>query len=63
MTVEVMNNWPLMVITPPSERPLQKEPAPHLPKKNRQRLDMSDKRRMPQADIYLEKGIFVDIYV
>ena len=58
-----MNNWPLMVITTPSEMSLRKEPAPHLPKKNRQRLEPLDKGKTLQSDFYWEKGTIVDIYV
>lgn len=63
MTVEAINNWPLMVITTPNDMSLHKEPTLHFPTKNRQRLETLDQRRTVEPDIYLEKGLFVDIYI
>lgn len=63
MTVEVINNWPLMVITTPSDMSLLKESTPHFPNKNGQRIETLDQRRTLAPDIYLEKGRFVDIYI
>lgn len=63
MTVEVINNWPLMVVTTPNDMSLHKEPPPHLSTKNRQRIETLEHRRTLEPDIYMEKGIFVDIYI
>jgi len=63
MTIEVGNNWPLIVATPPGEKALQKESAPHLPSQNLQKPVVLDNGIELESDAFWEKGAFIDIYI
>ena len=63
MVVEAGNNWPLMVVTNPGDKVLQKGSTPHLTSQNPQGSAILDNMIGSEPDIFLEKGKFVDIYI
>ena len=63
MTVDIINNWPLMVIPPVSNNALQKETSPHFLSQNRQKPIIMDIKTERNFDSFPEKGAFIDIYI
>ena len=63
MTLQVNNNWPLMIVNPVRESALQKEVASHLPAKKSPEPRVLDSPPVRGSNTSLEKGVFVDLYV
>ena len=63
MTVDIINNWPLMVIPPAGDNALQKEASPHFLSQNRQKPIIMDIETERNSDIFREKGALIDIYI
>ena len=63
MTIEILNNWPLMVIPLIGDKTLQKETAPHLPFQNSKEPVIIDNKTEHKSNIFWEKGAFIDIYI
>jgi len=62
MTVDIINNWPLMVIPLIGDKALQKEASPHfLPQNRHKPIVMVTKTE--RSDIFREKGALIDIYI
>ena len=62
MSIEVGNNWPLMVIVPPKDNALQKSSIANLPLQNPQDFVVLDNPVELESDTFWEKGTFVNIY-
>jgi len=63
MTVDIINNWPLMVIPPAGGNALQKQDSPHFLFQNRQKPTIMDSKTEFKSDAFREKGVFIDIYI
>lgn len=63
MTVDIINNWPLMVIPPVGDNALQKEASPHFLSQNRQKPIIMDIKTERNSDTFQEKGVLIDIYI
>ena len=63
MTVDIINNWPLMVIPPAGDSTPQKEASPHHLFQNRQKPMIMDIKPERNSDIFREKGTLIDIYI
>ena len=63
MTIEILNNWPLMVIPLIGDKALQKETALHLPFQNSKEPVIIDNKTEHKSNIFWEKGAFIDIYI
>jgi hypothetical protein len=63
MTVDIINNWPLMVIPPNSGNVLQKEASPHFLSQNRQTPTIMDIKTERNSETFREKGALIDIYI
>jgi hypothetical protein len=63
MTVDIINNWPLMVIPPAGDNTLQKENPPHFLPQNRQKPIIMDIKTERNSGTFWEKGTFIDIYI
>jgi crotonobetainyl-CoA:carnitine CoA-transferase CaiB-like acyl-CoA transferase len=63
MTVDVINNWPLMVLPPVADKALQKEASLYFLSQNRQKPIIMDIKTERDSDILREKGAFIDIYI
>lgn len=63
MTIEIANNWPLMVIPLSGNTAIQKETAPHLPFQNPKKPVIIDNKTERKSNIFWEKGAFIDIYI
>ena len=63
MTVDIINNWPLMVIPPAGDNTLQKEASPHFLSQNRQNPIFMDIKTERNSATFWEKGMFIDIYI
>jgi len=62
MTVDIINNWPLMVIPLIGDKALQKEASPHfLPQNSHKPIIMVTKTERG-SDTFREKGALIDIY-
>jgi len=63
MTVDVINNWPLMVLPPVADKALQKETSLYFLYQNRQKPIIMDIKTERNSDTLREKGAFIDIYI
>ncbi|MEA1949365.1 MAG: hypothetical protein U9N83_18945 [Thermodesulfobacteriota bacterium] len=63
MTVDIVNNWPLIVIPPLNDNALQKEDSPHFLSQNRQKPIIMDIKTEHNSDTFREKGALIDIYI
>jgi hypothetical protein len=63
MTVDIINNWPLMVIPLADDYALQKETSPHFLSQNRQKPIIMDIKTEGNSYTFREKGAFIDIYI
>ncbi len=63
MTVDIINNWPLMVIPSAGDNALQKEASPHFLSQNRQKPIIMDIETERNSDTFREKGALIDIYI
>ncbi len=63
MTVDIINNWPLMVIPLPGENILQKQDSPHFLPQNRQKPIIMNTKTESKSDAFREKGVLIDIYI
>ena len=63
MTIDSVNNWPLIVVPSPENKALQKETALHLPSQDHQRPVILDNQTDRESDIFWEKGTFINIYI
>jgi len=63
MTVDIINNWPLIVIPPTGDNALQKEASPHFLSQNRQKPIIMDIKTERNSDTFREKGALIDIYI
>jgi hypothetical protein len=63
MTVDIINNWPLMVIPLVDDNALQKETSPHFLSRNIQKPIIMDVKTDRNSVIFREKGALIDIYV
>jgi hypothetical protein len=62
MTVDIINNWPLMVIPSANDYALQQETSPHFLSQNRQKPIIID-IKTEGSYTFREKGVFIDIYI
>jgi hypothetical protein len=63
MTIDIINNWPLMVIPLADDYALQKETSPHFLSQHRQKPIIMDIKTEGNSCIFREKGTFIDIYI
>ena len=63
MTVDIINNWPLMVIPSANDYALQKEASLYFLSQNRQKPIIMDIKTERNSDTLREKGAFIDIYI
>ena len=63
MTVEFINNWPLMVIPSADDYALQKQTSPLFLSQNRRKPTIMDIETERNSDIFREKGALIDIYI
>lgn len=63
MTVDIINNWPLMVIPSADDNALEKQTSPHFLSQHRQKPTITDIKTERNSDIFWEKGSFIDIYI
>jgi hypothetical protein len=63
MTVDIINNWPLMVIPPVADKALQKEASLYFLSQHRQKPIITDTKTERNSDTFREKGAFIDIYI
>jgi hypothetical protein len=63
MTVDIINNWPLMVIPSAGDSALQKEASLHFLSQNRRKPFIMDIKTERSPDIFWEKGTLIDIYI
>lgn len=63
-TIEVSNNWPLMVVPLFGDKASQRESIPTtVHAQHPKNPTIMDRGMEPESTIFLEKGMFVDIYV
>lgn len=63
MTIEIANNWPLMVIPLSGDTAIQKETAPHLPFQNPKEPVILENKTECKSNTFRKKGAFIDIYI
>jgi hypothetical protein len=63
MTVDIINNWPLMVIPPAADNVLQKEASLYFLSQNRRKPIVMDIKTERNSDAFREKGALIDIYI
>ena len=63
MTVDIINNWPLMVIPSAGDNTLQKEASLHFLSQNRRKPLIMDIKTERSLDTFWEKGTLIDIYI
>ena len=63
MTVDIINNWPLMVIPSADDYALQKQTSPHFLSQNGRKPTIMDIETERNSDIFREKGALIDIYI
>jgi hypothetical protein len=63
MTVDIINNWPLMVIPLADDNALQKQTSPHFLSQHRQKPIIMDIKTERNSDTFREKGALIDIYI
>lgn len=63
MTVDIINNWPLIVIPLAGDNALQKETSAHFLSQNRQKPLIMDIETERNSDTSRRKGALIDIYI
>jgi hypothetical protein len=63
MTVDIINNWPLMVISSADDNALQKQTSPYFLSQNLHKPIIMDIITERSSGTFWEKGSFIDIYI
>jgi len=63
MTVDIINNWPLMLIPLADDYALQKQTSPHFLSQHRQKPIIMDIKTERNSDTFRRKGALIDIYI